>query len=146
MGNEHVRDQTINYAFCPPTSGDHYNASGRGPIRADVYPRNDEVGPGGWVHNLEHGYVTVLYRNTADDPITDAEFQQLETFFDQVPQSDNASCPRKVIVARFDQMETPYAMLAWGRALLLDEWNVDTANTFVQQWTDHDAVPEPGIC
>jgi hypothetical protein len=146
IGSEHVRDQSIDYPFCPPTSGDHYNAAGRGPIRADVYPRTEQVSPGGWVHNLEHGYIVVLYRNTTEDPITDAEFQQLESFWDQAPQLGAAGCPRKVLVARFDEMTTPFAVLAWGRALLLDEWNVDTANTFVQQWTNHVAVPEPQLC
>ena len=68
----------------------------------------------------------------------------MQAFFDQAPDSGNASCPTKVVVARFDQMETPFALLAWGRALLLDEFDIDTALTFAEQWTDHDAVPEPG--
>ncbi len=141
-----MRDQNINYAFCPPTSGDHYNAPGRGPIRPGVYPPNDELSPGGWVHNLEHGYVVILYKNTADDPITDAEFQQLESFYDQAPQLGSGACPRKVVVARFDQMTSDFAMLSWGRALLLDEWNQDTANTFVQQWSVQEILPERGVC
>jgi hypothetical protein len=143
----HVRDQSINYPVCPPSSGEHYNAAGRGPIRAGVYPSTSEQTPGGWVHNLEHGYVVALYRcPSADDCPTEAELAQMQAFYDQATFSQNQNCPRKVVVARFDQMETPFALLAWGRALLTDEFSLDTALLFAQQWTDHEAVPERGIC
>ena len=138
----------IKYAFCPPTSGDHFAAdNNRGPIRAAVYPKTEEQVPGGWIHNLEHGYVVALYRCSGpDDCPSDAEMAQLQAFFDQAPVSINPSCPNKVIVARFDQMDTRFAMLAWGRALLVNEFDLDTALTFAQQWMDHEAVPERGQC
>ena len=137
----------IEYAFCPPTSGDHFNVTNRGPIRAGVYPKTEEQIPGGWLHNLEHGYVVALYRcPTADDCASDAELAELQALFDQAPTSVNPACPRKIVVARLDQMETRFALLAWGRALLLDEFDLDTALTFAQQWMDHEAVPERGLC
>ncbi len=147
-GNAHVSTSTnIDYAFCPPTSGDHYNASGRGPIRPGVYPDNEEQVPGGWIHNLEHGYIVALYRCTGpDDCPTEEELAQMQAFYDQAPDSGTAACPTKVVVARFDQMEKPFALLAWGRALLLDEFDLDTALTFAEQWTNHDSVPEPAAC
>jgi hypothetical protein len=43
-------------------------------------------------------------------------------------------------------MTSDFAMLSWGRALLLDEWNQDTANTFVQQWSVQEILPERGVC
>jgi hypothetical protein len=149
LGRTHMRDLNtiINYAFCPPTSGDHFNVTNRGPIRAGVYPKSEEQIPGGWIHNLEHGYVVALYRCSGpDDCVSDAEMAQLQALYDQSPTSVNPSCPRKVIVARFDQMETRFALLAWGRALLTDEFDLDTALTFAQQWMDHEAVPERGLC
>ena len=148
LGRNHVRDNTvIEYAFCPPTSGNHYAATGRGPIRAGVYPKSAEQVPGGWIHNMEHGYVVALYRcPSATDCPSDAEMAQLQAFFDQAPASTNASCPTKIVVARFDQMSTRFALLAWGRALLINEFDLDTALTFAQQWMDHEAVPERGLC
>jgi hypothetical protein len=141
-----VSDAVIEYGFCPPTSGNHYNAP-RGPIRGAVYPKTEEQVPGGWIHNLEHGYVVALYRCTsATDCPTDAEMAQLQAFFDQTPESGSVTCPKRVIVARFDQMSTRFALLAWGRALLTDEFHLDTALTFTQQWMDHEAVPERGSC
>lgn len=147
LGREHERNpnHTFKYGFCPPTSGRHFETLG--PIPAQVYPSNREQSPGGWVHNLEHGYVVALYRCTGpDDCPTDAQMAEFQEFFDQATYSINEACPRKVVVARFDDMSTPYAMVAWGRALLMDEFDLDTALTFAQQWTDHEAVPERGAC
>lgn len=150
LGRSHVRDpsQTLNYAFCPPTSGDHYDAAGVGPIADEIYPKTQERSPGGWVHNLEHGYIVALYRcPTDEDCVTDAEMAELQRFYSEAPNSPIAqTCPRKVIVARFDSMSTRFAVLAWGRALLTDEFDLDTALTFAQQWMDHEAVPERGSC
>jgi hypothetical protein len=92
LGRNHVRDpnQPISYAFCPPTSGDHIFVQNRGPIRAAVYPANEEQIPGGWVHNLEHGYVVALYRCPSGvigegDCINQAEMDQMTAFFNDVP-------------------------------------------------------------
>ncbi len=151
LGRQHVRDasQRLTFAFCPPTSGDHFNVSGGvGPIRAQVYPPTQEQNPGGWVHNLEHGYIVALYRcPTPEDCASDAERAELQRFFDEAPDSPVAqNCPDKVVVARFDQMSTRFAFLAWNRALLMDELDLDTALTFAEQWIDHEAVPERGVC
>ena len=153
LGRNHVRDlnAVIEYAFCPPTSGDHFNVTNRGPIRAAVYPANEEQIPGGWLHNMEHGYVVALYRCQSGvlgqgDCISAAEMAQMQAFFDQAPTSINPSCKTKVVVARFDSMDTRFALLAWGRALLVDEFDLDTALLFAQQWTDYPAVPERGLC
>ena len=54
--------------------------------------------------------------------------------------------PQEVLVARFDSMTTPFAELAWGRAMLTDTFDLDTALTFAQQWMDHGTEPEPNIC
>jgi len=71
---------------------------------------------------------------------------ELQRFFDQAPDSGIASCPKKVVVARFDSISTRFALLAWDRALLVDEFDVDTALTFAQQWMQHGAAPEPNAC
>jgi hypothetical protein len=43
-------------------------------------------------------------------------------------------------------METKFAVLAWGRALLTNEFDLDTALLFNQQWQDQPAAPERGLC
>lgn len=150
LGRGHVRDpgQIIDFGFCPPTSGDHWSIQGVGPIRPGFYPQTQEQAPGGWVHNLEHGYVIALYRCASDDDCpTQAELDQLRRFTEEAPGSSvNPACSSKVIAARFDEMDTRFAMLAWGRALLMDNFDLDTAFTFAEQWIDHEAVPERGLC
>ena len=152
LGRNHITNpaQTIEYGFCPPTSGDHYNIAGVGPIPAAVYPNNTPKAPGGWVHNLEHGWVVVLYRCTGpSDCPSDAEMQQLQAWYDQAPTPDpsqGCTIPKEVLVARFDSMTTRFAELAWGRALLSNDFTLDTALTFAQQWMDPGSEPEKTIC
>jgi hypothetical protein len=150
LGRNHITNagQTIEYGFCPPTSGDHYNIAGVGPIRAAVYPNNAEQPPGGWVHNLEHGWVALLYSCKNGCP-SDAEMAQMQAWYDAAPVPDpakNQGCTKEALVARFDSMNTKFALVAWGRALLTDEFNLDTANTFAQQWTDPGSEPEKTTC
>ncbi len=151
LGRTHVPVGTVvNYAFCPPTSGNHYNQPAA-PIPARVYPPSDSKPPEYWIHNLEHGYVVAAYRCPSGvigqgDCISAEEMAQMQAFFDQAPDSGVAACPKKVVVVRFDSMDTDFAMLAWGRALLTNDFDIDTALTFTEQWMDHDAVPEKGLC
>lgn len=142
-----MHDPSINYGFCPPTSGNHYEA----PILAQFYGPNEEKAPGGWVHNLEHGYVALLYRCPggaagAEGCPSQAEIDQMRAWFDQAPPPHVAACPKKVLVARFDDMDTRFGLVAWGRAYLFDEFELDTALLFAQQWIEHDAAPENNAC
>ncbi|HEX7347585.1 MAG TPA: DUF3105 domain-containing protein [Candidatus Limnocylindrales bacterium] len=125
MGNSHVAvGTTVKYTYCPPASGRHYNASGQGPIAARPYGPTDTVVPPGWVHNLEHGALVVLYKGG------EADQTALRGLFDAMPNSPvcgfppggNAPSP---VIARFDDMAWPYAALVWDRVLPLD--TVDTA-------------------
>lgn len=141
---------TIEYGFCPPTSGNHYNSAGRGPIPGNFYPPNQEQAPGGWVHNLEHGWVVLLYRCPggaagAEGCPTEQQMAQMRQFFDTAP-TPPSGCNRKVLVARFDSMTTQFALVSWGRALLTDTFDVDTARTFAQQWMEHESLPERTNC
>jgi hypothetical protein len=142
MGAGHVQPgTTINYAFCPPTSGQHYNIAGQAPLRRGFYTPESGVRPGNWVHNLEHGHVVFAYRGTPDQATLDAIRQ---TWEDTPGGPLAASCgvPNSVLVVRFDEMTTPFAALAWDRALLLDEWNAEQAMAFAAQWQDNAQGPE----
>ncbi len=149
LGANHVPvNEPISFGFCPPTSGDHYNSSGRGPIRAAVYPPSAEQAPGGWVHNLEHGWIVLAYRCPggaigAEGCPTTEENALMQQILTEAPVVNN--CPKQIAVVRFDEMDTRFALLAWGRALLTNELDLDTALTFAQQWTDAFA-PENTTC
>ena len=63
LGRAHVATgERVTYEFCPPTSGAHYNDEPDGPIPTRFYGSKETALPQGWIHNLEHGQMTVLYR------------------------------------------------------------------------------------
>jgi len=135
MGNSHVVSRPQTYLLCPPASGNHINAVGQGPITPRVYKPSDSVGPPNWVHNLEHGGLVVLYRN--DSPgATTAGLQAFQQFFDSFPTSPICKIPKGVIspvIARFDQMPHPYAVLVWDRVLYMDTWDPALAIRFFNE-------------
>jgi hypothetical protein len=137
-GREHVTTGAfVKYALCPPATGKHYNASGEGPIHAGVFGPDDAVVPQGWIHNLEHGGLVLLYRCTdGDSACSDAGQAALRQFNAGFPNSPICNLPVGSIgpvVARFDQMKTPYAALLWGLVLPLDTLDTNQIYTFFQQ-------------
>jgi hypothetical protein len=120
MGTGHVAAGTvIRYTYCPPASGKHYDAPDQGPIPARPYGPSDSVIPEGWVHNLEHGGLVVLYRGA------EADQNALRTLYAAVPTSPVCGFPPGgqspgPVIARFDQMAWPYAALVWDRVLPME--------------------------
>jgi hypothetical protein len=153
QGRTHVPvGTTINYGFCPPTSGNHYFSPPRGPIPPAVYGPSTEQPPGGWVHNLEHGYVVLAYRCPSGvlgqgDCATQDEMSSMQQWFNAAP-IDPTCGTRKVLVARFDSMKTRFGVLAWNRAFLVDDLgsaNFTLATNFRDAFTSTTA-PEPNNC
>jgi len=125
MGNQHVAIGTVvRYSYCPPASGRHYIKTGVFPIPARIYGPNDPVFPEGWVHNLEHGALVVLYKGADVDPAA------LKALWDAIPASPVCGFPvggnsPSPVIARFDQMAWPFAAMVWDRVLPLQ--TLDTA-------------------
>lgn len=67
---------------------------------------------------------------------------------DAVGDPSSAACgvPNKVIAVRFDDISTPFAVLAWDRALLLPSWDPAAALAFANQWQGSAAAPERSSC
>ena len=150
MGRAHVaRGSQISYLFCPPSSGTHYNnETGFSPARPGFYRPDAAIGPGSWIHNLEHGYVVVLYRCPEGVCPSEEVLDDIRRFVNNAPQTAvaaNCGIRAKVVAARFDQMATPFALLTWDRALLVDTFDIDVANTFANRWMEKNA-PEPNNC
>jgi hypothetical protein len=134
MGNSHVSPGTeVTYTYCPPASGSHINVQGRGPLPARVYGPGDAAPPQGWVHNLEHGGLVLLYRGLEGDPGPTPETQQaIRDFAASAPNSPVCGLPANqyLLATRFDQMATPFAALVWGRVLPLDSFDTNAIQTF----------------
>jgi hypothetical protein len=135
MGNSHIVSRPQKYLFCPPASGNHINAAGQGPIAPRVYKPGDNIGPPNWVHNLEHGGLVVLYRN--DSPGATAEgLKAFQDFYNAFPASPICKIPAyqvSPVIARFDSMPHPYAVLVWGRVLYMDTWDPALALRFYNE-------------
>jgi len=128
MGNSHIPVGTVQrYTYCPPASGNHYSATGRGPVTARYYAPDEGTEPQGWLHNLEHGALVVLYNCSGGCP-DDATLQKFKTFVSSFPASPICKLPAGrvgPVVARFDDMKTKYAALVWDRLLMLDTLDTD---------------------
>ena len=137
MGHLHEDPgNTVTYRHCPPASGKHYNSSGQGPIRGGLYGPADNAVPPGWVHNLEHGAIVLLYSCKAPEgqtapACTDEGQQQLEDLLARWPDSPVCKIPKgqlTPVIARFDDMASNFAAIVWDVVLPMAE--IDDALLF----------------
>ncbi len=95
-----------------------------------MYGPDDASLPNGWIHNLEHGGLVLLY--SCDKGACEADgIQALRDAAAGFPDSAVCGLPAGVVgpvAARFEQMPTKYAALVWNRALYLD--TLDTAQIY----------------
>ena len=145
MGRNHILPpESQRYAECPPASGNHYAPPG-GPIIARYYGPDDATLPQGWIHNLEHGGLVILY-NCDQGACDDATQQALQDLFQTFPDSPSARSQRATIgpvIARFEDMKAPIAALLWGRVLFQDK--LDTGQIldyFATQAELHNPEPQ----
>jgi len=146
MGRQHAGlGDKVTYTYCAPASGSHYNKPGSaGPIPPRVYGPSDNVIPQGWIHNLEHGALVVLYTGSSSGATAEGQ-AQLRAFYDAFPPGPVCGTPKGVVgpvIARFDQMSTPFQALVWGRVLFLDTFDQAKILAFWQQWGEK-TNPEP---
>ncbi len=139
QGNQHVLvGDKVTYPVCPPASGKHINQTGFGPLPPKVYGPNDQAIPNGWVHNLEHGGLVLLY--SCDKGTCDAaSLAALQAFSSQFPASPVCKIPPGdvgPVVARFEQMPTRFAALLWDRALYLDTLDVQKIDQFFLRYSE----------
>lgn len=136
QGRSHTLQSPQRYLFCPPASGPHSNTFG--PMKAGVYGPDSGAIPQGWIHNLEHGGLVVLYGcDDGTDACTDAGQQAFQSFNASFPSSPVCGFPAGTtgpVIARFDDMPYPYAALVWGRVLPLESFDTARILEFYSQW------------
>lgn len=131
-GNEHVPvRQQVTYDANPPASGPHWSQGGVAPAPAGFYETTVEEEQ--WVHNLEHGYVVVLYDCGGSCP--EGLLADLQGLFDAAPPSSVFGTTKLVI--------TPYAGLphlvmavAWDTQLSLDTYDETALLDFYDRHVD----------
>jgi hypothetical protein len=116
-------------------------------VARQFYGPSTILNPGSWIHNLEHGYVVILYREDASQEIIDG-IQAIMA--EATPKAETAArCGySKVIGVRFDDMDpsVQVAGLAWDRVLLQTEFDKDEMLLFANQWQDSPQITETGLC
>jgi hypothetical protein len=146
MGHAHENNQSakITYTWCPPASGRHYPAPG-GPLRAGFYGPNDKTVPGGWVHNLEHGAIVLLYKCPGPG-CEDAGQTELQALLERWPDSPICKLPPggnvTPVVTRFDDMPYNYAALVWDMVLPMASIDENQLFSFYAAWGER-FNPEP---
>jgi len=141
QGNSHVgRGDKVTYTYCAPASGSHNNISGAGPIAARVYGPGDSVVPQGWIHNLEHGGLVILYQGTSEGATSEGQ-AKMRAFYEAFPPAQNCG----PVIAKFDQMSSPFQAILWGRVLPLQTFDEARITAFWEQWGGR-TNPEKGAC
>jgi uncharacterized protein DUF3105 len=118
-GRDHIgaNEQPDNWNSNPPTSGDHLAA----PVGAGVYDREQD--PRALVHNLEHGYVVILYKGIPADQV-----EQLTKFVE-------ARDGSKLILAPYTALDSNgVALTAWQNLEAMQRVNMDVVQAFVDDF------------
>ena len=122
-GRDHISpsEQPDNWNSNPPTSGDHLAT----PLAPGVY--NSEQDMRAMVHNMEHGYVVMVYKGIPDDQVA-----QLREFVEAREGS-------KLVLSPWSGLEdNGVALVAWRNLELLQRVNMDVVQAFVNDFM----VPE----
>jgi uncharacterized protein DUF3105 len=91
---------TGSYNTNPPSSGAHYFAAGIGPITTGIH--TTEVPNEGFVHNLEHGHIIILYKQGLDASLLNALTEAVK------------KDPQWMLIAPRTDMPYQLAFAAWG--------------------------------
>jgi hypothetical protein len=138
MPHTHVSPPAkVTYNHNPPTSGCHYNlgAPNPAPIRPGVYDK--EIEAEYWVHNLEHGYIAVLYNcpTGCQDVVT-----QLITWRKGLPPESaigGVVTYAKVIVLPWHTMPVKFAAVSWDYYQGWNSFDVSGIQAFYDNHVGH---------
>ena len=112
----------------PPSSGPHYAT------RAAYGVSATPVAPGEWIHALEHGGIAVLFR-CADEASCSAIAARVDVEVYRRARP-GAFGEAKVVGTPYQDMDTPFAAVAWGRILRLDALDAERILAFYDRYLD----------
>ncbi len=110
------------YNSNPPTSGPHY----KDPANRGIY--KNQLADEQLVHNLEHGYIWISYKD-----IDGATLKKLEDIADQYS--------NKLILEPRAQNDSPIVLASWGHLEKLQSFDEKMIVTFIE--SNKEKSPEP---
>ena len=128
--NHSPQGTQLTYAANPPASGPHWPSPAlRGFYEA---PLDEEF----WVHNLEHGYIVVLF--DCNGPCDPALLDQLRALPGILPDSQTFGY-EKVVITPYDCLPSPalLTLVAWDVQLHLDHYDEAVILDFYNRYLDH---------
>ena len=139
MARTHVPLGTkITYEHNPPTSGCHYPPPDA-PVTAGAYDK--AIPPEYWVHNLEHGYVVVLYNCPSG---CHDDFDKLQSWYGGLPADPGGVVKyAKVLILPYSDMKPKFAMVSWGWYDSMDGLDIDEVQRFYDDHNNH-SLEGPG--
>ncbi|HXP14628.1 MAG TPA: DUF3105 domain-containing protein [Actinomycetes bacterium] len=131
-GRNHIGadQQPSNWNSTPPTSGDHLG----NPLPGGVYDNEQDMRA--LVHNMEHGYVVIVYKGIPDDQVA------------QLRQFAEARDGSKLVLSPWSGLEeNGIGLVAWRNLELLQRVNMDVVQAFVNDFmlpgATKSTAPEP---
>ena len=128
---------TVSYNHNPPTSGCHYSIASQAPVLPGAYPSNAVIPPEYWVHNLEHGYIVVLYNCPQG---CDSDFQKLVAWRKTLPPDPaaNGAIPyAKVVILPWPSMDKKFAAVSWDYYEGFDSLDITKIQDFYDNHVGH---------
>lgn len=138
-GAQHVPvGEQVTYESNPPASGPHWSSGGIAPVPAGVYEEALEEEQ--WVHNLEHGYVVVLF--DCGGPCLPSLLDDLQDLFDAAPPSELFGNV-KLVISPYSGLPFAFAAVAWDHQLHLETMDEAAILDFYSEFVDQgpEAVP-----
>ena len=136
MPHFHVPQGTqIQYNHDPPTSGCHYSIASQAPVPPGAYDK--EIPAEYWVHNLEHGYIVVLYNCPQG---CDSDFQKLVAWRKTLPPdpAGKGAIPyAKVVVLPWHSMPRKFAAVSWDYYIGWDSLDISQVQAFYDNHVGH---------
>ena len=128
VGQHLAEGATLPQRNRPPSSGPHYAN------RAAYGSSGSAIAPGAWIHALEHGGIAVLFK-CGTQPECDSTAGQLG---DEVyaRARNGAFGERKLVITPYQNMDTPFAAVAWGHILRLDHIDAAQILAFYDRYLD----------
>lgn len=115
QGRDHITENspTPTYNSNPPTSGPH-----AGPVNGGFH--DGEIKDINAVHNLEHGFIWITYKDVDDETLEELE---------KIGKKFSGS----VVVSKRDANDSPIALASWGRLQKIDAFDEDLIVDFIKK-------------